>query len=419
MGDPKQFLESLFNAAVAAADPAICVPANLPERPRGRTVVVGAGKGAAQLARAFEQAWDGPISGAVVTRYGYGTNCERIDVLEASHPVPDAAGLAGSERLLGEVAGLTADDLVVALICGGGSALLPAPPQGLSLEDEMALNQELLRSGAPISVMNTIRKHCSRIKGGRLALAAYPARVVSLIVSDIPGDDMAQVASGPTVPDASTREDALAGIAAYSMSLPEAVMAHVRSDRSEGPSPNDPRLKHNQARIIASARVSLEAAAAEARRQGIEAVILSDAIEGEAREVGKVHAAIAREVATRNRPFGRPVVILSGGETTVTLKGKGKGGRNSEFLLSFAISVEGTGGIEALAADTDGIDGSETNAGAFADGGLAARMRAKGMDPKAMLAGNDAWTAFKAVGDLFEPGPTGTNVNDFRAILVR
>jgi hydroxypyruvate reductase len=419
MDDPKQFLESLFYAAVAAADPAVCVPASLPQRPRGRTVVVGAGKGAAQLARAFEQAWDGPLSGAVVTRYGYGAQCERIDVLEASHPVPDAAGLAGSERLLGEVAGLTSDDLVVALICGGGSALLPAPPQGLSLEDEMALNQELLRSGAPISVMNTIRKHCSRIKGGRLALAAYPARVVSLIVSDIPGDDMAQVASGPTVPDASTREDALAGIAAYSMSLPEAVMAHVRSDRSEGPSPNDPRLKYNQARIIASARVSLEAAAAEAKRQGIEAVILSDAIEGEAREVGKVHAAIAREVATRNRPFGRPVVILSGGETTVTLKGKGKGGRNSEFLLSFAIAVDGLGGINALAADTDGIDGSESNAGAFADGGTAASMRARGVDPKAMLAGNDAWTAFRAVDGLFEPGPTGTNVNDFRAILVR
>jgi hydroxypyruvate reductase len=419
MDEPKQFLESLFNAAVAAADPAICIPANVPQKPTGRTVVVGAGKGAAQLARAFERAWDGPLSGAVVTRYGYGAQCERIDVLEASHPVPDPAGLAGSERLLAEVSGLTADDLVVALICGGGSALLPAPTEGLSLEDEMALNQELLRSGAPISVMNTIRKHCSRIKGGRLALAAYPARVVSLIVSDIPGDDMAQVASGPTVPDASTREDALAGTAAYSMRFPEAVMAHIRSERSEGPLPSDPRLKRNEARIIASARVSLEAAAAEARRQGIEAVILSDAIEGEAREVGKVHAAIAREVATRNRPFGRPVVILSGGETTVTLKGKGKGGRNSEFLLSFAIAVDGLGGIHALAADTDGIDGSETNAGAFADGGTAARMRAKGMDPKAMLAGNDAWTAFRAVDGLFEPGPTGTNVNDFRAILVR
>jgi glycerate 2-kinase len=419
MDDPKKLLEGLFHSAVAAADPAVCVPANLPEKPKGRTVVVGAGKGAAQLARAFEKAWDGPLSGAVVTRYGYGARCEHIDVLEASHPVPDAAGLSGSQRLLAEVSGLTEDDLVVALICGGGSALLPAPPEGLSLEDEMALNQELLKSGAPISVMNTIRKHCSRIKGGRLALAAHPARVVSLIVSDIPGDDMAQVASGPTVPDSSTREAALAGIEAYSMKLPEAVITHIRSDRSEGPSPSDPRLKRNDARIIASARVSLEAAAAEARRQGIEAVILSDAIEGEAREVGKVHAAIAREVATRNRPFGRPVVILSGGETTVTLKGRGKGGRNSEFLLSFAISIEGIGGIEALAADTDGIDGSETNAGVFADGGTAARMRAVGIDPKASLAGNDAWTAFKAVDGLFEPGPTGTNVNDFRAILVR
>ncbi len=419
MDDPKRFLQGLFNAAVAAADPDVCVPANLPQKPSGRTVVVGAGKGAAQLARAFERAWDGPISGAVVTRYGYGANCERIDVLEASHPVPDAAGLAGSQRLLSEVSGLTAHDLVVALICGGGSALLPAPPEGLKLEDEMALNQELLRCGAPISVMNTIRKHCSRIKGGRLALAAYPARVASLIVSDIPGDDMAQVASGPTVPDASTRSEALAGIAAYAMQLPEKVMAHIRSDRSEGPLPHDPRLSRNEARIIASARVSLEAAAAEARRQGIGAVILSDAIEGEAREVGKVHAAIACEVATRNRPFGRPVVILSGGETTVTLKGKGKGGRNSEFLLSFAIAAEGISGIDALAADTDGIDGSQTNAGAFADGGTVSRMRAVGIDPKAMLADNNAWTAFKAVDGLFEPGPTGTNVNDFRAILIR
>ncbi|PBC05238.1 glycerate kinase [Mesorhizobium sp. WSM3860] len=419
MTDPKTFLTSIFNAAVAAADPEQTIPNHLPAKPKGRTIVIGAGKGSAQMAAAFEKVWDGPIDGLVVTRYGYGAKCERIEIIEAAHPVPDAAGLEASRRLLEKVRGLTADDLVVGLISGGGSALLPSPAPGLTLADEIAVNEVLLASGAPIAAMNTIRKHVSTIKGGRLAGAAHPARVVSLVVSDIPGDNPALVASGPTVPDSGSRADALASIAAYGMSLPDAVMAHIQSPAADAPRSDDPRLAGNEVHLIASAGVSLEAAAAEAKRQGIEAVILSDSIEGEAREVGGVHAAIAREVATRNRPFAKPILILSGGETTVTLRAKGKGGRNSEFLLAFAIGIGGVDGIHALAADTDGIDGSENNAGAFADGTTLARMRAAGVDAKAMLAGNNAWTAFNAVGDLFVPGPTGTNVNDLRAILIR
>ncbi|ESX12845.1 TtuD3 hydroxypyruvate reductase [Mesorhizobium sp. LSJC265A00] len=421
--DPKPFLISIFNAAVAAADPERTIRDHLPARPKGRTIVIGAGKGSAQMAAAFEKVWNGPIEGLVVTRYGYGARCERIEIIEAAHPVPDAAGLEASRRLLEKVQGLTADDLVVALISGGGSALLPSPAAGLTLADEIAVNEALLASGAPIAAMNTIRKHLSTIKGGRLAAAAWPAKLVSLVVSDIPGDNPALVASGPTVPDSGNRADALASIAAYGMKLPDAVMAHINSPEADAPDPDDQRFSRNEVHLIASAGVSLEAAAAEAKRQGIEAVILSDSIEGEAREVGGVHAAIAREVATRNRPFKKPVLILSGGETTVTLRApvdgkRGKGGRNSEFLLAFAIGISGAGGIHALAADTDGIDGSEDNAGAFADGSTVSRMRAAGVDAKAMLAGNNAWTAFNAIGDLFVPGPTGTNVNDLRAILI-
>jgi glycerate 2-kinase len=419
ISDPKSFLASIFNAAVAAADPERTIRNHLPEKPKGRTIVIGAGKGSAQMAAALEKAWDGPLEGVVVTRYGYAASCQRIRIVEAAHPVPDEAGLRASKILLDSVAGLTEDDLVIALISGGGSALLPSPAPGLTLADEIAVNQALLASGAPIFVMNTIRKHISTIKGGRLAAAAWPARVVSLVVSDIPGDNPALVASGPTIPDAGSRADALGFVAAYGMTLPASVMAHLNSPAADAPASSDPRFTGNTVQIIASAGVSLEAAAAEAGRRGIEAVILSDSMEGEARDVGSVHAAIAREIATRDRPFRKPVLLLSGGETTVTLRGKGKGGRNSEFLLSFALGVAGLEGIHALAADTDGIDGSEDNAGAFADGSTVWRMRAAGVDPRAMLAGNNAWTAFNAVGDLFVPGPTGTNVNDLRAILVR
>jgi hydroxypyruvate reductase len=382
-------------------------------------VVVGAGKGAAQMAAAFEQLW-GPCEGVVVTRYGYGCETRFIRVLEAAHPVPDAAGLQATQALCAAVQGLGPDDLVVALICGGGSALLPAPPSGFSLADEAALNAALLASGAPIGAMNAIRKQFSAIKGGRLAALAAPAPVHTLVVSDVPGDDPAQVASGPTVPDAADRALALRLVAAYGIELPQPVAQFLHSAPEDAPHPSDAAFAGHRVRVIASAAQSLEAAGHLAQSAGLGVHILSDAIEGEARDVGRVHAALAREIATRGRPFQRPALMLSGGETTVTLRSTGgRGGRNSEFLLAFALAIDGLGGISALAADTDGIDGSETNAGAFADGTSVARMRAAGVDPAAMLAAHDAYGAFAAIGDLCETGPTGTNVNDFRAILVR
>lgn len=418
MIDDRALLADLFHSAVQAADPMAALRAHLPKPPMGRTVVIGAGKGAAQLAAAFETLWDGPLQGVVVTRYGYGCATKTIKVLEASHPVPDAAGLIASQALLDAVAGLGPDDLVVALICGGGSALLPCPPGNLTLQDEADLNRALLASGAPISVMNAIRKQVSGIKGGRLAKACHPARVVTLVVSDVPGDDPAQVASGPTVPDLVTREDARAMVSAWQIDLPPRIADWLSGEQGRAPNPNDPLFAGQDVKVIASARLSLEAAAAKAAQHGIPAVILSDAIEGEARDIGRMHAAIARETATRNRPFTRPVVILSGGETTVTLRGKGRGGRNSEFLLALAIAAEGVA-FTALAADTDGIDGSEDNAGAFANGQSATRLRILGGDATAFLAANDAWGAFDQLGDLFVTGPTGTNVNDFRAIILR
>lgn len=419
MTDPRALFIRLFDAAVAAADPARGLAEYLPRPPKGRCVVVGAGKAAAQMAAAFESLWSGPLEGVVVTRHGAGVPCRFIEVLEAAHPVPDEAGQVAAKRLLAAVSGLSADDLVVALISGGGSALLPAPPAGMDLGDEIAVNEALLASGAPIGAMNAVRKQLSLIKGGRLALAAAPARVISFVVSDVPGDDPAQVASGPTVADTKTRADASAIIAAYGIDLPAAARAHLANTAEDAPRPDDPRLARNRTHVIASAAQSLEAAAAQAEAEGITAHILSDAIEGEARDVALVHAAIAREVATRNRPFAKPALILSGGETTVTLAGKGgRGGRNTEFLLGFARAIEGMAGIHAFAADTDGIDGSEDNAGAFAHGSTCARLRAAGIDPLAALHDHDAYTAFAAIGDLFTPGPTGTNVNDLRAILV-
>lgn len=416
--DHVSLLTSMFDAAIEAADPLASLKAHLPEKPKGRTVVIGAGKGAAQMAAAFEQLWDGPLSGVIVTRYGYAAPCQHVKVLEASHPVPDEAGLAASAALFETVRDLSADDLVVALVCGGGSSLLPSPPEGLTLADEQALNEALLASGAPIGAMNAIRKHCSTIKGGRLAKAAYPARVVSLVVSDVPGDDPAQVASGPTVPDDVTLEEALALVESLRIELPEAIKTHLAKESARAPDPSDEAFARNEVTVVASAGISLDAAAGVGRNAGYSVAILSDAIEGEARDIGLMHAAIARQVAEKNAPFQKPAIILSGGETTVTLRAKGRGGRNTEFLLSFANAIEGAQGISALAADTDGIDGSEDNAGAFADGQSAARIRKGGVDPKAALSGNDAWGAFEAAGDLFVPGPTGTNVNDFRAILI-
>lgn len=415
----RELLEALFKAAVKAADPLTGIVKHLPSPPaNGKTVVVGAGKGAAQMAAALESVWSGPLSGVVVTRYGYGCETKSIAILEASHPVPDAAGLAGAKRLVETISSLSENDLVIALVCGGGSALLPAPPEGLTLEDEIALNEMLLASGAPISAMNVVRKHLSTIKGGRLA-ASTRARVVSLIVSDIPGDNPAFVASGPTIPDATTRQEALAIVEQYKLKLPSAMIAHLNSPAADAPKPDDPVFTRHEHFVIASAGVSLEAAAEVARAHGVTPHILSDSIEGEARDVALVHAALAREVALRDRPFAKPAVLLSGGETTVTLRAKGgKGGRNGEFALALALAIDGHE-ITALAADTDGIDGSETNAGAFADGTTARRLRATGLDGRKLLDRNDSFSGFSAIGDVFDTGPTGTNVNDFRAILVR
>ncbi len=410
MENPRTFLTSLFDVAVEAALPQADIAKFLPEKPKGRTVVIGAGKGSAQLAQAVEAAWDGPLSGVVVTRYGYGAACEKIEIIEASHPVPDDAGLVASGLLLEAVQALGADDLVIALVTGGGSALLPCPPEGVSLADEIALNKALLASGAPISAMNTVRKHVSGIKGGRLALAAAPAKVVSLIVSDIPGDNPAFVASGPTVPDGAMVQDALDVVAQYRLDLPASIIAHLHSAAAVAPRPDHPDFARNEVHIIASAEVSLQAAKRLAEARGIPVEILSDALEGEAREIAKMHAALAKY-------RGGPRLLLSGGELTVTLKGSGKGGPNSEFLLAFAREIEGCGNIHALSADTDGIDGSEDNAGGFADGRTYGRIRAKG-DPMALLANNDAWSALHMAGDLLITGPTGTNVNDFRAIFM-
>lgn len=412
--DHRAFLMRLFQSAVQAADPDLAIRTHLPAAPKGRTIVVGAGKASAQMARALETHWPHPLEGTVVTRYGHGVPCDRIEVLEAAHPVPDAAGLVASARLMERVKGLTADDLVIALISGGGSALLPAPPDGCTLDDDVALNRALLASGAPISVMNALRRQFSTIKGGRLAEAAWPARVVTLVVSDVPGDNPADVASGPTILDAMTPAEALALAKLYRIDLPEPVRDHL----AKNPLPAGRIAEGSEVHVIASAARSLQAAAAMAKAEGIAAVILSDAIEGEAREAGAFHAALALETCHRNHLFPRPVVILSGGETTVTLRGTGQGGRNTEFLLSFAHRIAGAATVHALAADTDGIDGTGENAGAFADGTTALRLLAKGKGALAHLAENDSATAFASLGDLFTPGPTGTNVNDFRAILI-
>lgn len=414
----RALLQRLFETAVSAADPLRALKPYLPEPPTGKTIVVGAGKGAAQMAAALEELWPGPLTGMVVTRYGYAALTRRILVREAAHPVPDAEGLKAAKELIDLVSGLSADDLVIALICGGGSALLPAPLPGLELDDEIALNTELLRSGAPISVMNAIRKVFSGIKGGRLAGAAAPARVVSLVVSDVPGDDPCEIASGPTVPGRSRRNDAIDLVEAFGVDLPPRLVAFLR-EAPEPPHPDDPVFARNEVHVVASARQSLTAASGVAQELGLPAAILSDSIEGEAVEVGRVLGAVARETAVHGQPFGRPMLLLSGGETTVTIDNQGgRGGRNSEFALSLAREIAGLD-IVALAADTDGIDGSEDNAGAFVDGKTWHRLLSVGRDPMRLLSRHDSWAAFEALGDLFSPGPTGTNVNDFRAILIR
>jgi hydroxypyruvate reductase len=415
---PEDLLRAMFRAAVDAAAPALCVPPHLPKRPKGRTIVIGAGKASGAMAKAVEEHWDGPLEGLVVTRYGHKLPTERIEVVEARHPVPDAAGREAAARILDLVQGLTPDDLVLCLISGGGSALLSLPAEGLTLEDKQAVNQALLKSGATIGEMNTVRKHLSAIKGGRLAVAAAPAKVVALMISDVPGDDPAIIASGPTVADPSTNQDALAIIEKYGIPVPQAVRDRLRTDAGETPKPGDPRLVSVENVMIATPQMSLEAAAAVARKEGVTPVILGNAIEGEARDVGLVHAGIAKQCAGYAQPAAPPCVLLSGGETTVTLTGKGKGGRNTEFLLALAIALDGDPRIFGLAADTDGVDGSEDNAGAIITPDTLARAAAKGVSAKAMLADNDPWTFFNAIGDLLVTGPTLTNVNDFRAVLI-
>jgi glycerate 2-kinase len=414
----KALLRRMFDAAIASAQPALCIPPHLPAVPRGRLVVVGAGKAAAAMARAVEDNWPGPLSGVVVTRYGYAVPCNHIEVLEAAHPVPDAAGLLGAQRVLEAVRGLGADDLVLCLISGGGSALLPLPAAGLTLEQKQNVNRALLKSGATISELNCVRRHLSAIKGGRLAAACYPARVLTLMISDVPGDRPIDIASGPTVGDPTTSADALGIVRRYGIDLPPPVLDLLASGRGESVKPDDLRLAHTATRIIATPQRALEAAAAVAREAGIPAYILGDAIEGEARDVGKVLAGVALQVAERDQPVAAPCVVLSGGETTVTVRGSGRGGRNVEFLLALAIALDGHARIYALAGDTDGVDGQEEIAGACLGPDSLARARALGLKPENSLQDNDAHSFFSALGDSVITGPTLTNVNDFRAILV-
>jgi len=419
MNAPRQILRSMFDAAVAAADPMAVLAGFLPEPPKGRTVVVGAGKASARMAEALEAAWpvaDAPLSGLVITRYGHACPCRHIEIVEAAHPVPDAAGAAGAARVLETVQGLTEDDLVIALISGGGSALMTLPAGDITLAEKQAVNQALLASGANIGQMNVVRKHLSAIKGGRLAAAAFPARVVALMISDVPGDDPAVIASGPTVGETSTPADAMAILERYRIALPDSARAHLAA--TEGcPAPDDERLARAENVIIAAPQISLEAAAQVARQAGYAPMILGDSLEGESREVGIVMAGIARQVLTHGQPLPRPCALLSGGETTVTLRGEGRGGPNVEFLLSLAIALGGAP-VHGLACDTDGVDGAEEVAGAICGPDTLARARAAGLTPLAELANNNAHGLFAALGDQVITGPTLTNVNDFRALLI-
>jgi len=414
----RDLLARMFEAAVDAAQPARRIPLYLPEPPKGRTVVIGFGKASAAMAQTLERAWPGPLTGLVVTRYGYAVPCERIRIVEAAHPVPDAAGLQAARAMLETVQGLGPDDLVICLVSGGGSALLPLPGAGIALEDKQAINRALLACGASITEMNCVRRHLSRIKGGRLAAACHPARVVNLLISDVPGDDPVDIASGPTVGDATTCQDALAIVRRYGIALPPGARALLESGLGESVKPDDPRLAKVTTHLIASPQMALEAAAEVARAAGVTPLILGDSIEGEAREVAKVMAGIALQARRHGQPAGAPCVLLSGGETTVTLRGGGRGGRNVEFLLALGIALNGAPSIHAVAADTDGVDGAEEVAGAFLAPDTLARAWAAGMPPRDSLDENDAHTFFGRLGDALVTGPTLTNVNDFRAILV-
>lgn len=419
--DARALLRDLFDAALAAARPATCLAPYIDklQAPKGRTVVIGAGKASAAMARAVEERWPHPVEGLIVTRYGYGETCKHIEIVEAAHPVPDEKGRAAAGRILDKVKGLTADDLVLCLISGGASALLALPAPGLTLADKQEVNRALLKSGANIVEMNTVRKHLSAIKGGRLAIAAQPARVLSWLISDVPNDDPGVIGSGPTVPDRSSFADALAVLAKYRIDAPAPVRTHLEAGAAgkieETPKPRDPRLARVETILVATPKRSLEAAAEVARRRGCDVVMLGDNLEGEARALGAVHA---RQALDMEKTIGRPTVILSGGETTVTVRGKGRGGRNVEYLLSEAIATGGAQQIWGLAADTDGVDGAEDIAGAIFGPDTLGRARAKGRDPSAMLDDNDGHGFFEMLGDSLVTGPTRTNVNDFRVTLV-
>jgi hydroxypyruvate reductase len=420
---PGKLLKALFAAALAAADPRHALAGHMPDPAPGRTVLIGAGKAAAAMAHAFEALWPGALEGLVLTRYGHALPCDRIEILEASHPVPDDAGERAARRMLDLARSLGPTDQLVFLASGGGSALLTLPAPGLTLADKQAVTRALLRSGATIGEINAVRKHLSGIKGGRLAAAAAPARIVTLVISDVPGDDPAVIASGPTVPDPTSFADAREVLAKYRIGEPAAVIDHLVAERDETPKPGDPVFSQARFELIASPQTSLAAAASEAMRRNVTPIVLSDRIEGEAREVAKVHAAIALQLAAgelrvRGQAIRPPAVLLSGGETTVTLGGQGRGGRNVEFLLGLAVALNGAEGIWALACDTDGIDGTEENAGAILYPDSTARAAACGISAKAALADNDGYGFFSALGDLVVTGPTLTNVNDFRAILI-
>ena len=408
----------MFDAAIAAAQPDRCVPPFLPPHPRGRLIVLGAGKASAAMARAVERHWDGPVGGLVVTRYGYAVPTEHIEIVEAAHPVPDAAGLRAARRIRDIAANAGPEDTVLCLISGGGSALLAMPLEGITLDDKQAINRALLASGAPISEMNCVRRHLSAIKGGRLATLAHPAKVVTLLISDVPGDSPMDIASGPTVGDPTTSADALAVVRRYGITLPPAAERLLADDRSETVKPDDPDLSGNETHIVAAPQASLEAAAIVGRQAGFAVHILGDALEGEARDVGAVLAGITRQAARRGQPFTPPCVLLTGGETTVTVRGKGRGGRNVEFLLSLGLHLRGLENIWALAGDTDGVDGLEEIAGAILTPDSLSRSWALGLNPQVALDDNDGHGFFGALGDAVVTGPTLTNVNDFRAILI-